>query len=262
MPGTTIIMTVMTERIEVVDERSEGEAPALSSPLPSIADGLPTIALLAWLSPSFPVGSFAFSHGLEWAVEAGDVRDLTTLSSWLGSLVDSGGCHNDAVLLSVAWRAMCNGDMQSLEDTNGLAIGLAGSRERRLETVAQGNAFLDVVIAAWSSPAIDAAHARVCGDIAHPVAVAIASAAHGMPLATTLEAYCLSVVQNLVSASIRLNCVGQTDGQRAISALLPMTQVLARKAQSATIDDVGGAAFRSDIAALKHETQYTRLFRS
>ena len=254
----------MTERVEVVDERSEGDEPAsaLSPPPPATADGLPTIALLVWLSPSFPVGSFAFSHGLEWAVESGDVRDLASLSSWLGSLVDSGGCYNDAVLLAVAWRAMGGGDMQSLEDANGLAIGLAGSRERRLETVAQGNAFLDVVIAAWGSPAIDAARARVCGDIAHPVAVAIASAAHGMPLATTLEAYCLSVVQNLVSASIRLNAIGQTDGQRAISALLPMTQVLARKAQSATIDDVGGAAFRSDIAALKHETQYTRLFRS
>lgn len=256
------MMTEMTERFEGIDGQREAEELVPASPAPAGADGLPPVALLAWLSPSFPVGSFAFSHGLEWAIEAGDVKDLATLSAWIGSLVESGGCYNDAVLLAVAWRAMHRGDVRALDDANQLAVGLAGSRERRLETVAQGNAFLNTVTAAWAAPAIDETRARLCGDVAYPIAVAIASAAHDMPLPATLETYCLAVVQNLISASVRLNAVGQTDGQRTIAALLPMTQVLARKAQGATIDDVGGAAFRSDIAALKHETQYTRLFRS
>jgi urease accessory protein len=265
-PGTitTIItMTELTDRFEGNGQRGEGDelAPALLPPGP-VRDGLAPIALLVWLSPSFPVGSFAFSHGLEWAVEAGDVKDLATLTAWIGSLVESGGCYNDAVLLAVAWRALRQGDMWSLDDANGLALGLAGSRERRLETVAQGNAFLDAVGAAWNAPGIAEARARAHGDIAYPVALAIATAAHDVPLAATLEAFCLAVVQNLVSASIRLNAVGHTDGQRAIAALLPLAQKLARKAQHATLDDVGGGVFRSDIAALRHETQYTRLFRS
>jgi urease accessory protein len=157
---------------------------------------------------------------------------------------------------------MRDGDMPALAEANELAIGLAGSRERRLETIAQGNAFLDAISAAWSAPAVAKARARLAGDVAYPIAVAMGSAAHHVPLSATLEGYCLAVVQNLVSASVRLNAVGQTDGQRAIAALLPLTQALASKARSATIDDVGGAAFRSDIAALRHETQYTRLFRS
>jgi urease accessory protein len=262
MADTITIMTERPDRFEPADPPGEGEETTTSLHVPAGGETLPPVALLVWLSPSFPVGSFAFSHGLEWAVEAGDIKDLASLTSWIGSLIRSGGCYNDAVLLAVAWRAMQNADMASLKDANELAIGLAGSRERRLETVAQGNAFMKAVMTAWSAPAIDKAFAHVEGDFAYPVAVATASAAHDMPLATTLQAFCLAVVQNLVSASIRLNAVGQTDGQRAIAALLPLTQALASDAQGATIDDVGGAAFRSDIAALKHETQYTRLFRS
>lgn len=225
-------------------------------------DGMPPVALLAWLSPSFPVGSFAFSHGLEWAVEAGDIKDLATLTGWIGSLVRSGGCHNDAVVLSVCWRAMRDGDMAALEEANALAIGLSGSRERRLETVAQGNAFIEAVTAAWAAPGILKARGSISGDITYPAAVGLAAAAHAIPLAATLQTFCLAVVQNLVSAAVRLNAVGQTDGQRTIAALLPVAQALALKAHGATLDDIGGAAFRSDIAALKHETQYTRLFRS
>lgn len=258
---TTIIMTRMAEVLE--QRREQEELTPAASPSADLAfDGLPAVALLAWLSPSFPVGGFAFSHGIEWAVEAGDVKDRATVVSWIGSLLESGGCYNDAIILAVSWRALRHEDWQSLETANTLAIGLAGSRERRLETVAQGNAFIGTIATAWSAPGIEAARTILAGDVAYPVAVAVAAAAHDIALAATLEGYCLAIVQNLISASIRLNAIGQTDGQRAISALLPITQELARKAQHATLDDVGGAAFRSDIAALRHETQYTRLFRT
>ncbi len=188
MADTITIMTERPDRFELADQPGEGEETALTTSLhvPAGGETLPPVALLVWLSPSFPVGSFAFSHGLEWAVEAGDIKDLASLTSWIGSLIRSGGCYNDAVLLAVAWRAMQNADMASLKDANELAIGLAGSRERRLETVAQGNAFMKAVMTAWSAPAIDKAFAHVEGDFAYPVAVAIASAAHDMPLATTL----------------------------------------------------------------------------
>ncbi|HWH81555.1 MAG TPA: urease accessory UreF family protein, partial [Burkholderiaceae bacterium] len=96
----------------------------------------------------------------------------------------------------------------------------------------------------------------------YPVAVATAAAGHGIALRTSLEAFSLALVQTLVSATIRLSALGHSDGQRAIAALLPETRKLAREAQHATLDDLGGAAFRSDIAAMRHETQYTRLFRS
>jgi urease accessory protein len=100
------------------------------------------------------------------------------------------------------------------------------------------------------------------GPIAYPVAVGVAAAGHGLPLEDALEAFGLGFVANLVSAAVRLGIVGQTDGQRVTAALVPAIRALASFAQGATQDDLGGAAFRSDLAALKHETQYTRLFRS
>ncbi len=187
---TTTIMTERPDRFELADPPGEGEEATPSLHAPARAEALAPVALLVWLSPSFPVGSFAFSHGLEWAVEAGDIRDLASLTSWIGSLIRSGGCYNDAVLLAFAWRAVQNADMASLKDANELAIGLAGSRERRLETVAQGNAFMKAVMTAWSAPGIDEVFAHVEGDFAYPAAVAIASAAHDIALATTLQAFC------------------------------------------------------------------------
>lgn len=262
--GAMAITIIMARTTEVLEQRGAKDELRETAPYPAAAggEGLPAVALLAWLSPSFPVGSFAFSHAIEWAVEAGDVQDLASVVSWVGSLLEHGGARNDAIVLANAWRALRNGDLAGLAAANDLTIALAGSRERRLETTAQGNAFMTAVVAAWDAPGIVPARDALAGDVAYPVAVAIAAAAHDVPLAATIEAFCLAVVQNLISASIRLNAIGQTDGQRAIAALLPMTQELARNAQCASLDDLGGATFRSDIAALRHETQYTRLFRS
>jgi urease accessory protein len=98
--------------------------------------------------------------------------------------------------------------------------------------------------------------------IAYPVAVAAAAAGHGIALREALEAFLLGFVSNLVSAAVRLGIVGQTDGQRVVAALVPAVRERASAMREATLDDLGGAAFRSDLAALRHETQYTRLFRS
>jgi urease accessory protein len=264
LPGrTAIIITTTIEKPLFIEPDETGTPPAPAAPVSGVEGcGLPAVTLMAWLSPSFPVGSFAFSHGLEWAAEVGDVKDVASVTSWIGALLDSGGPNNDAILLAVAWRAIRDRDRTTLGSANALAIGLAGSRERRLETVAQGNAFLETVIAAWGAEAIATAREDLSPDVAYPIAVGITSAAHQISLTVTLEAYCLAVVQNLMSALIRLNALGQTDGQRAIAALLPKARSLADRAQHSTLDDLGGASFRSDIAALRHETQYTRLFRS
>lgn len=222
---------------------------------PKTASALP---LMVWLSPAFPVGSFAYSHALEWAVETRQIHDLASARDWTDGLVHYGGLRNDAILLAAAWRAVYTGDRAALADCNDLALALAGSRERYLETGAQGNAFILAIAAAWScktAPAID-------GDVAYPVAVGLVAAAHGIALATTLEATLTSMLSNLSSALVRLSALGQSDGQRLIAALLPDVKTLAAFATTSTLDDIGGAAFQSDIASLRHETQYTRLFRS
>lgn len=220
------------------------------------------LPLMVWLSPSFPVGAFAYSHGLEWAFECGDLHDAETLRDWLEALVSHGSLRNDLILFACAARAIEAGDETALAEIAELALALANSAERRLETVTQGNAFVAALRAAWPCDAIERLKRVWPGDVAYPVAVAAASAGHALPLAASLEAYGLAFVANLVSASVRLGIVGQTDGQRLTAALVPAVQAAAAEAEPATLDDLGGCTYRSDLASLRHETQYSRLFRS
>lgn len=220
------------------------------------------LPLMVWLSPSFPVGAFAYSHGLEWAFESGDLHDAETLRDWLEALVSHGSLRNDLILFACAARAIEAGDETALAEIAELALALANSAERRLETVTQGNAFVAALRAAWPCDAIERLKRVWPGDVAYPVAVAAASTGHALPLAASLEAYGLAFVANLVSASVRLGIVGQTDGQRLTAGLVPAVQAAAAAAEPATLDDLGGCAYRSDLASLRHETQYSRLFRS
>lgn len=220
------------------------------------------LPLLLWLSPAFPVGAFAYSHGLEWAVEAGDVSNAATLREWLDDLMKFGAPRNDAILLSLAFRAVAAGDRGEVGRLNDLAVALAGSVERRLETVAQGGSFLVAMRGAWNCSAFDLFASEGGEPVAYPIAVALAAAGHGLALRSSLEAFVLALFANLVSAAVRLGPIGQSDGQRLLAGLLPGVRRLAIEAATAGEDDLGGCALRSDIAAMKHETQYSRLFRS
>ncbi|WP_244488863.1 urease accessory UreF family protein [Bosea sp. Leaf344] len=220
------------------------------------------LPLMVWLSPSFPVGAFAYSHGLEWAFDCGDVTDAAGLHDWLLALVEQGSLRNDLILFVSAFRAAVAGDLAALGEVAELAVAMANSAERRLETVTQGNAFVIAAKASWPCAGFEALAAAWAGDVAYPVAVAVAAAGHDLPLPASLDAYGLAFVANLVSASVRLGIVGQTDGQRVIAQLVPALHRAAAAAAGLTLDDLGGCAFRSDLAALRHETQYSRLFRS
>lgn len=221
--------------------------------------GLP---LLVWLSPSFPVGAFAYSHGLEWAVEAGDINNAATCESWISDLLVHGSGYNDAIIMAAAHRAITIRDRAALGEVAELAVAMQPSSERHLEATAQGNAFLTAARAAWEVPSLAFLKSAWDGDVAYPVAVGALSAGHDIPLSTTLDAFLLAFSATLVSAAVRLGPIGQTDAQRILAALMPTIRKTAILASTSTLDDLGSAAFRSDLASLRHETQYTRLFRS
>jgi urease accessory protein len=217
---------------------------------------------MAWLSPAYPTGAFSYSGGIEWAVEAGDIADARTLRRWLALMIGEGGGFCDAVFVAHAHRAAAAGDDAALRTVAELAAAFAPSKERHLETTAQGRAFLDTTRAAWPCPALDRLLAAWPGAIALPVAVGVACAGHAVPLVPALSAYLHAITANLVSAGMRLIPLGQTDGQRVLAALEPVVAATAERALATTLDDIGSAAFRADIASMRHETQYTRLFRS
>ena len=218
----------------------------------------PALLLQIWFSPSFPVGAFAYSHGLERAVEAGFIRDRGSLTVWLADLFAHGSIRNDLILAAAAWRAATANDTQALWDVAELAAALHPAAERRLESLTQGSSFVVAVKAAWPTSAL----ATLMDETTYSVAVAATAAGHGIALLPLLEAYAAAFVANLTSAAIRLSVIGQTDAQRILADLLPTLSLAARAAATSTLDDLGSATWSADLCALEHETQYTRLFRS
>lgn len=244
--------------------------------------------LLAWMSPSFPVGAYTYSHGLEWAIEAGDVCDADSLAHWCAGVLTHGAGRSDAILLAHAMTAAHAGDVRTLRDLLDLARALQPSAERRLEATAQGDAFIAAVRDAWPPNAASQAgntpaqsvfatlttgpEAIPRGGWSYPLAVAVSAAAHGLGAdglgAGGLDAdavrfaYLHAFAANLVSAAVRAVPLGQTDGQRVLNRLGPALRQVSDEAGTASLDEIGGCAFAADIASMNHETQYTRLFRS
>lgn len=232
---------------------------AAPSPLP---DSAARYRLMAWLSPAYPVGAFSYSSGIEWAVEAGDITNAETLGHWLAAVIAEGGPFCDAVFLAHAYRAAAQDDATALRSVAELAAAFSPSKERHLETTAQGRAFVEATRAAWPCAALERLIEIRDGPIAYPVAVGTAAAGHGIALEAALDAYLHALTANLISAGVRLIPLGQTDGQRLLAALEPVAAAAARRALATALDDVGSATLRADMASMLHETQYTRLFRS
>ena len=220
------------------------------------------LPLLAWLSPTYPVGAYAYSHGLEWAAETGAVTDEASLAGWLADVLEHGAGRNDAILLASAYRAAAADDHAALRNVNDLALALAPSQELRLETRQQGTSFLHATLAAWPAPLLLSLAPTLDDEVAYPVGIGLAAGAHGVPLPATLEAFLLAFMQNLVSAALRLAPIGQTAGMRVLARLAPAIAAIAQEVPDLTLDDIGSATFRADLGSFLHETQYTRLFRS
>lgn len=251
MAMITVIPMLMTTR-------PEPDTPGSNLP-PQASDHAALYRLMTWLSPSFPVGAFSYSSGIEWAVETGDIKDVATLQDWLAAMLGgSGFC--DGIFLAHAYRAAAGGDATALSEVAELAAAYVPSRERQLETTAQGRAFVDVARAAWPCAALDLLASSPV--TVYPVAVGVLAAGHDVPPALTLHGFLHALTSNWISAGVRLVPLGQTDSQRALAALQPVVASTAERALTATLDDLGGATFRADLASMRHETQYTRLFRS
>ena len=257
--ATTITITTITPMLMATNEPVpvDGDRRDMSD-----AEAAALYRLMTWLSPSFPVGAFSYSSGIEWAVEAGDITDAASLRDWLGAMLGDGSGFCDAVLLAQAHRAASAQDGAALREIAELAAAFVPSRERQLETSTQGRAFIDIARAAWPCDGLDGLVAACGGDTVYPVAVGVVSAAHGVPLAPVLHAFLHAVVSNWISAGARLVPLGQTDSQRILAGLEADVAATAGRALAASLDDLGSATFRADLASLRHETQYTRLFRS
>ena len=218
------------------------------------------LKLLTFVSPAFPVGSFSYSQGLECLIDSGLIRSAASLRAWLMDVLEVGSGWNDAVLLAEAHHAAVEQDELRLRATAELAEALAPSAERHLETVAQGRAFLSAAAVGWSCRAETVlANSE---SAAYPVAVGAVAGNHGIALELALLAYLNAVSSNLISVGVRLVPLGQSAGLAILAGLHPLIEATARRALASSLDDLGAATVRADIASMWHEEQHSRIFRT
>jgi urease accessory protein len=259
-PGSAIVESLSPPPAS--SETEEATSPLQGEVEQGVVQSSALYRLMTFMSPAYPVGAFSYSSGIEWAVEAGDIHDADTLCRWLATIIRHGSVFCDAALFGHAHHAAAACDDNALAGVAELAAALVASKERFLETTSQGQAFVQITRAAWPSAALDRLTAAWDGPLAYPVAVATACAGHGIDLAPALLAFLHGVASNLISAGVRLIPLGQTAGQRVLAALEAAIAETATRATATTLDDIGSATLRADIAGMRHETQYTRLFRS
>lgn len=208
------------------------------------------LTLAQWLSPAYPVGAFAYSHGLEAAVAAGWVHDSPSLETWLVEVLEHGGGHNDALFIAAAHRARTSEEVREID---AIARAFAASKERLVETAQQGQAFGAVTRAIRGGDPV---------ALAYPVALGAAAARAGLPLELTQVMYLQAFLSNLVAAAQRLLPLGQTEGQAILARLAARLAPVAGDTGSGDLDRLSATAFLTDIAAMRHETQTTRIFRT
>ncbi|SMP36338.1 urease accessory protein [Shimia sagamensis] len=207
------------------------------------------LTLTQWFSPAFPVGAFAYSHGLEWAIDTGDVVNSEQAGLWIADVLQHGTGWNDSLFIGAAYSASA----KDLCEVDATSRAFSASAERLKETQLQGAAFCNVTGEIW---ALD------LKGLTYPVAVGRAARLKSLPLELTIQFYLQAFVSNLAAVAMRLVPLGQTDGQKLIRALTPLCCAIAESATTATLDDLASTSFLTDIAAMKHETQYSRIFRT
>ncbi|MGG7516528.1 urease accessory protein UreF [Allorhizobium undicola] len=213
------------------------------------------LRLMAWLSPAFPVGGFAWSGGLERAVHDGLVVRAQDLHAWAQTALCHGLLWNDAVLLAQAHRsARSPAQLAAIAE---LAEALSGSKERHQETMGLGMAFRDAACA-WPVAGLEGLPLR----LAYPVAVGAVAALNGIKVGATIAAYLHAAVSQMVSAAIRLGVMGQRQGLAVLAGLENDMGRMAERAATTTLDALGSATVMADMVSARHETQATRLFRS
>ena len=207
------------------------------------------LTLMQWFSPSFPVGAFAYSHGLEHAIDTGQITTASALEEWLEDVIVQGSGRNDIILLAAAYNA----DHERVQEIDATARAFAASQERLTETLDQGQAFARTVDAVWATE---------IGPFSYPVAAGAAAKAKNLPLELTAEFYLHAFVANLVSVAVRLIPLGQTEGQSVLARLAPLIRDTARVAITESVDDIASNCFALDIVSMQHETQYSKVFRT
>ena len=213
------------------------------------------LKLLTWNNQSFPIGSYCFSSGLEFAVEYKIIKTGKELQYWLKDLLRYGSLHSDALILLEACKLANKKEDKKINDLNNFAISLNQSYEKYIENYEQGKSFMKITEDAWN-------HSFISKKLVFPIAYALASVQENINIEDTLICYLHSSLCNLLAAGIKLVPLGQTEGQKIQIELNKYIEIEYKNLLKKSINDIGNCGWVNDIISMKHENQYTRIFRT
>ena len=213
------------------------------------------LKLLTWNNQSFPIGSYSFSSGLEYAIESNIINSALELQDWLKGLINFGSLKTDAMLLSEAWGLNKKKKYNSILKLNDFAVSLNQSYEKYIENHEQGKAFIKITSDTWN-------HYFVCKQLLYPIAFACSAVQEDISLEDTIICFLHASLCNLLSAGIKLIPLGQTDGQKIQIEINKEIEKQYKVILKEELKDIGSCGWVNDIISMKHENQFTRLFRT
>jgi urease accessory protein len=240
------------------------EAPPVSDATPPGADGLhllPLVRLLQLASPALPIGAYSYSQGLEWVVEEGAVRDAASAQAWIGDLLALVMARGEA---AIAWRLLRSAgvDWPAFAHWNAWFRASRETAELRAETEQMGQSLAKLALELSLLDAQTRERLPALSPVTLPAAYALAACGFGVPARAALTAYIWSWLENQVLAAIKLVPLGQVAGQRMLLALGRQIPGVVANAVVLVDDDIATFSPGHVLASARHETQYTRLFRS
>jgi len=224
--------------------------------------GLALVRLLQLASPALPIGAYSYSQGLEWVVAAGGVRDAAAAQLWIGDALDLVVAPGEA---AVVWRllnAVQRNDWLQVSEWNDWFRASRETAELRAETEQMGTSLVKLAseLELFDAPAVAAAAAM--SPVTLPGAYALTVRGFALPAAAALTAYVWSWLENQALAAMKTIPLGHSAGQRLLVRLGARIPAAVALAQSIADEDVCSFAPGLALASSRHETQYTRLFRS
>ena len=245
-------MTTLSEPA-VADATSVG-ASALSS--------LPLVRLLQLASPALPIGGYSYSQGLEAAIDAGTIGDAAGAQRWIGDMLRWVMARGEAPVVARLAVAADGADWAAFRRWNAWFRATRETAELRAESQQMGQSLIRLALDLGLVDAPARAALPALAPIGLPAAFALAARGFALPVNATVAAYVWSWLENQVLAVIKLMPVGQVAGQRMLQALGATIPAIAAKALATADDDVAAFAPGLALASARHETQYSRLFRS
>ena len=238
--------------------------PPSTTPAPTVPGLLPLLRLLQLASPALPVGAYTYSQGLEWAVESGAVRNEADAAAWIGELLEWSLARFEAPLLAGQLEAWAEGDDGEVARLNADFLASRETAELRAETVQMGWSLVKLLAELEAFAALPGWRARLLAidTPCFPTAWSAAAAAWQVPADHALAAYLWAWAENQVMAAVKAVPLGQSAGQRLLAGFggrIPaLVESALRLPEACWSNYTPGLA----IASSRHETQYTRLFRS